>query len=318
MTINSHLNYDIFINIIRHATDFQTMVNLTSTCKELRSIQKTKLYNNLLEEHVLFYFQPKVEEIDEDNIATWKSLTECLVLSVPFILKFKHKLSWMDTLQSYHYSEDFIREFQHRLSWKHVSQRKLSEDFIREFHKKVCWNHISTKQLSEQFIRDFHDKLDWIILSEKCKLSESTIREFNNKVYWKTVVKKQKLSENLIRDFSNNFDEHDWTCITYYQTLSVPFMREFHDKVDWSYVQTIQTLTENFIIEFKDKMLWPIILTHQSLSESFFNNFLLIKWTGVKEIQHEITHFLDGIRRITIMPYPYYDVYINGRRTRRY
>ena len=46
----------------------------------------------------------------------------------------------------------------------------------------------------------------------------------------------------------------DWENISFYQTLSEDFIREFKDKVDWQSISMYQILSEDFIKEFQDKL----------------------------------------------------------------
>ena len=65
----------------------------------------------------------------------------------------------------------------------------------------------------------------------------------------------------------------DWIDISYNQSLSEDFIREFKDKVDWNNISAYQTLSENFIREFKDKVNWDCISFNQKLSLDFIYEF---------------------------------------------
>ncbi len=85
----------------------------------------------------------------------------------------------------------------------------------------------------------------------------------------------EKYSEEEIREYisKNVLSSDEWRDISYYQTLSEDFIREFHEEVHWYYISAKQKLSEGFIKEFKDKVHWYYISYMQVLSESFIREF---------------------------------------------
>jgi hypothetical protein len=87
-----------------------------------------------------------------------------------------------------------------------------------------------------------------------------------------------KYSEKQIREFIKKYPEkanyYFCRCISHYQDLSEPFIREFKDQVNWGYISEFQNLSEPFIREFKDKVAWWRISSFQDLSEEFLIEFI--------------------------------------------
>jgi len=82
-----------------------------------------------------------------------------------------------------------------------------------------------------------------------------------------------ELGKDPIKSIYDNADKVSWVDISYYQTLSEDFIREFKDKVNWSYISYNQKLSEDFIREFQDKVNWINISYNQTLSEDFQTEF---------------------------------------------
>jgi len=65
---------------------------------------------------------------------------------------------------------------------------------------------------------------------------------------------KQELDKILKKHKWKSIDDIDWKWTSYYQKLSLDFIREFKDKVDWSCISHYQKLSYSFICEFRDKL----------------------------------------------------------------
>ncbi|QXN70562.1 putative oligoendopeptidase F [Bacillus phage vB_BspM_AgentSmith] len=96
------------------------------------------------------------------------------------------------------------------------------------------------------------------------------IRTNPGAVNWDNVSYHQTLSEEFIREFQTKLD---WYGISFNQKLSEEFIREFQDKVNWRGVSYRQSLSEEFIREFQDKVNWEQVSQQQTLSEEFIREF---------------------------------------------
>ena len=84
---------------------------------------------------------------------------------------------------------------------------------------------------------------------------------------------KEELNKILKEHKVNELTNSDWIYISYKQTFSENFIREFKDKVSWYWISCYQTLSENFIREFKNKVDWEWISCKQNLSKKFLKEF---------------------------------------------
>jgi len=126
------------------------------------------------------------------------------------------------------------------------------------------------------------------VMEEMVSLGIGT-RNVNN-VNWNNISYSQTLSEDFIREFQ---DKVDWFYISYYQNLSEDFIREFQDKVNWDYISYYQILSEDFIREFQDKVNWDYISYKQNLSEDFIREFQdKVNWNNISYSQNLSEDFI--------------------------
>ncbi len=105
----------------------------------------------------------------------------------------------------------------------------------------------------------------------RASLSEAYIRKFAvTDEDWHRVSFGQTLSEEFIREFAGRVR---WQSISGHQRVSEAFIREFQDRLSWSSVSMSQRLSEGFIREFADRLDWCYVARHQQLSEAFIAEF---------------------------------------------
>ena len=122
-------------------------------------------------------------------------------------------------------------------------------------------------------------------------IEDFLIDKIKEKYIVKEILKMKRRMELLEERDELILKNKTWDSISYRQTLSEDFIREFKDKVSWYYITQYQTLSEDFIREFKDKVIWRNIIwrnisRYQRLSEDFMREFKKkVFWFSISKYQ---------------------------------
>ena len=80
-------------------------------------------------------------------------------------------------------------------------------------------------------------------------------------------IKWHKLNVGDIKELTID----DWENISWHQTLSEDFIREFKNKLDWMYLSFHQKLSNKFIAEFRLKLDLKYLLETKKITQDFYD-----------------------------------------------
>ena len=122
---------------------------------------------------------------------------------------------------------------------------------------------------------------------------DCSIDDFREKADWFQISNTLTISVPFIREFQ---DKVVFNCL-YITQFSVDFLREFRHKINWTDVSMRYPLTEDLIREFQNYVNWGVISACQILSERFIEEFKdRVYWGDVLEFQDVSAQFVERMK----------------------
>ncbi len=209
------------------------------------------------------------QDLPEDLIEAYAEFVDwaCIgmyqSLSLQFVLKFMHKLQYLqDVLSKSSFSIDELKvltpymELDH---WKTVCRYQIvDEQFIEEYASDKLEELMAIILLNQRVTEEFMDRhaniiSSWSIVAYTQKMSEEfMIARYQNRRSWFVLMTKQDMSPEFIE---TNLDKLAFASLPMYHQLTENTIRILQNILDWNFVSEYQrNLSIVFIKEFRHKL----------------------------------------------------------------